>query len=65
MQDKLKRIKMETKEGPSRHFVFNYLMEDIVHERINAGKKLLESELAENFGVSRTPIREALIQIEA
>jgi DNA-binding GntR family transcriptional regulator len=51
------------KDSPSRDLIYQSLLEDIVHGRISAGKKLQEAELAESFGVSRTPIREALIQL--
>ena len=50
---------------PLRELIFNNLLEDIVHGRINPGEKLLEKELAKQFEVSRTPIREALLQLEA
>ena len=37
--------------------------EDIVAGRLAAGSRLDEVQLAERFGVSRTPIREALLQL--
>lgn len=40
------------------------LREDIVERRIGGGEKLLESDLARRFNVSRTPIREALHRLE-
>lgn len=39
------------------------LEDDIVAGRLRLGERLDETELAERFGVSRTPIREALIQL--
>lgn len=39
------------------------LENDIVEGRLRFGERLDETELAERFGVSRTPIREALIQL--
>ncbi len=36
---------------------------EIVDGRLAIGARLDETELAERFGVSRTPIREALLQL--
>jgi DNA-binding GntR family transcriptional regulator len=41
------------------------LADDIVHGRIAPGKPLDETRLAAIYGVSRTPIREAIRQLEA
>ncbi len=41
------------------------LEEEIVTGRLRAGDRLEEAALAERFGVSRTPIREALLQLSA
>lgn len=41
------------------------LADDIVHGRIAPGEPLDETRLAKAFGVSRTPIREAIRQLEA
>jgi DNA-binding GntR family transcriptional regulator len=41
------------------------LAEDIVHGRLAPGTPLEEIELARAFGVSRTPVREAIRQLEA
>ncbi|MFD2030796.1 GntR family transcriptional regulator [Ancylobacter dichloromethanicus] len=41
------------------------LEEDIVAGRLRPGQRLDEAGLAERFGVSRTPIREALIRLSA
>lgn len=41
------------------------LEDDIVAGRLTPGQRLDEVGLAERFGVSRTPIREALIQLSA
>ena len=52
------------KNGPLREVIFRTLVDDIIHGRINSGEKLLESELAKKFKVSRTPVREALHMLE-
>jgi DNA-binding GntR family transcriptional regulator len=41
------------------------LADDIVHGRIRPGQPLDETRLAQAFGVSRTPVREAIRQLEA
>ena len=51
---------------PLRDVVFNTLKDGILTGRLKPGERLLENQLAEELGVSRTPIREALrmLQIE-
>lgn len=49
---------------PRYQRVYTALRDDIVHGRIGVGEKLLESDLAKRFNVSRTPIREALHRLE-
>lgn len=52
-------------EKPSlRSVIYRELLGDILAGRISPGEKLREAELAERFHVSRTPIREALLQLE-
>ena len=50
--------------APLRTLVYDQLVDDITHGRINSGERLSEASLAQRFGVSQTPIREALIQLE-
>ncbi len=40
--------------------VYNILLDRIITRKIKPGEKLIEEELAENLGISRTPIREVL-----
>jgi len=40
--------------------VYNILLDRIITRKIKPGEKLIEEELAENLGISRTPVREAL-----
>jgi DNA-binding GntR family transcriptional regulator len=42
-----------------------HLGDDIIHARLAPGVRLDEQELARRFGVSRTPVREALRQLVA
>ncbi len=44
--------------------IYKKLLNSIVQGRINAGEKLNEMQLAKEFSVSRTPIREALLRLE-
>lgn len=44
--------------------VFQYIREGIIEGRYQTGDSLVETKLAEELGVSRTPIREALKQLE-
>jgi DNA-binding GntR family transcriptional regulator len=55
---------MKTSDKPLREQIYHQLVEDIIRGRINAGEKILESDLAQRFKVSRTPAREALFQLE-
>lgn len=44
--------------------VFKYIRDGIIEGRYQSGDYLVETKLAEELGVSRTPIREALKQLE-
>lgn len=44
--------------------VFNRIQDDIINGRYEPGDSLVEMKLAEELGVSRTPIREAIRQLE-
>jgi DNA-binding GntR family transcriptional regulator len=44
--------------------IFNVIRDDILHGKYAEGEKLVEAKLAEELGVSRTPVREALKQLE-
>jgi DNA-binding GntR family transcriptional regulator len=45
--------------------VYEALREAIVAKRLLPGERLAEEQLAKRFGVSRTPVREALLRLEA
>jgi len=44
--------------------IFDKIREDILNDKYVAGDKIVEAKLAEELGVSRTPVREALKQLE-
>jgi DNA-binding GntR family transcriptional regulator len=44
--------------------IFDKIREDILNDKYHAGDKIVEAKLAEELGVSRTPVREALKQLE-
>ena len=49
---------------PLREVVFNTLRQAILKGELKPGERLMEIALAEKLGVSRTPVREALRQLE-
>lgn len=48
------------RRGPARLYIYASLRDQIVRAELRPGTRLSENELAEQLGVSRTPIREAL-----
>lgn len=44
--------------------IFEKIREDVLNGRYEPGEKIVEAKLAEELGVSRTPVREALKQLE-
>ena len=44
--------------------VYDWLYQQIVSEAIPTGERLVETEIAEALGVSRTPVREAIVALE-
>jgi DNA-binding GntR family transcriptional regulator len=49
---------------PLREVVFNTLREAIILGELRPGERLMEVQLAEQMGVSRTPVREAIRKLE-
>lgn len=49
---------------PLREIVFETLREAIINTVLKPGERLMEIQLAEEMGVSRTPVREAIRKLE-
>ena len=49
---------------PLRDVVFNTLRQAILRGELKPGERLMEVQLANKLGVSRTPIREAIRKLE-
>ena len=62
MQDQLKAVVDEYL--PLRDVVFQTLRQAILKGELEPGERLMEIQLAERLGVSRTPIREAIRKLE-
>lgn len=61
--DNLEKLHIENYK-PLREIVFEYLRQSIVEGKLEPGKRLMEIQMAEQLGVSRTPIREAIRKLE-
>lgn len=60
---KLLPVKLDTYK-PLREVVFETLREAIINGTLRPGERLMEIQLAEELGVSRTPVREAIRKLE-
>ncbi|HBI93820.1 MAG TPA: GntR family transcriptional regulator [Terrisporobacter glycolicus] len=61
--DSLTKLNLDNYK-PLRDVVFENLRTAILEGNLKAGKRLMEVQLAEQLGVSRTPIREAIRKLE-
>ncbi|MEV6425128.1 GntR family transcriptional regulator [Streptomyces sp. NPDC051662] len=52
------------KQPPAADRVYSHIKEAVLDRRFEGGTLLTEGELAEAVGVSRTPVREALLKLE-
>ena len=52
------------KPKPAFQIIYEYLLNEIISGKIKEGQRIVESELANMFGVSRSPVREALKLLE-
>ncbi|MDN5301580.1 MAG: hypothetical protein PWQ60_1094 [Thermoanaerobacteraceae bacterium] len=63
MVHKLSSVKLDNYK-PLRDVVFGALREAIITGELKPGERLMEVQLAEEMGVSRTPVREAIRKLE-
>lgn len=63
MDNALTPIKLDDYK-PLRELVFEAIREAIIDGRLKPGERLMEIQLAEDLGVSRTPVREAIRKLE-
>ncbi len=56
---------VEPTSAAAADVVYSALRDAIVTKRLQPGERLAEEQLAREFGVSRTPVREALLRLEA
>jgi DNA-binding GntR family transcriptional regulator len=63
MTERLIPVKLENYK-PLREIVFEHLREAIIKGRLRPGERLMEMQLADEMGVSRTPVREAIRKLE-
>jgi len=62
-EPKLLPIKLDNYK-PLREIVFETMREAIIQGSLEPGERLMEIQLAEEMGVSRTPVREAIRKLE-
>lgn len=63
MKGKVGNLKLENYK-PLRDIVFEHLREAILSGKLEPSTRLMEVQLAEELGVSRTPVREAIRKLE-
>lgn len=56
--------KMPLKQPPAADRVYTHVKQGVLERRYQGGTLLTEGELADEVGVSRTPVREALLRLE-
>ncbi|ATW26978.1 GntR family transcriptional regulator [Candidatus Formimonas warabiya] len=63
MRKRLLPVNLESYK-PLREIVFETIREAIISGHLKPGERLMEVQLAEEMGVSRTPVREAIRKLE-
>ncbi|MER6783450.1 GntR family transcriptional regulator [Streptomyces sp. NPDC000658] len=65
MQSSAPPAPVPVKQPPAADRVYAHVKQGVLDRRYEGGALLTEGELAEAVGVSRTPVREALLRLEA
>lgn len=63
MEKRLSPVQLENYK-PLREIVLEALKDAIVNGKLKPGERLMEQQVAEELGVSRTPVREAIRKLE-
>ena len=63
MRGKLAKVKLDDYK-PLREVIFTTLREAIIMGELKPGERLMEVQLSQKMGVSRTPVREAIRKLE-
>jgi len=63
LKDSLSKLNLDDYK-PLRDIVFENLRQAILEGKLEPGQRLMEVQLAEQLGVSRTPVREAIRKLE-
>ena len=58
-------MKVGLSRGALRHELVKQLLAEILQGKLPSGSRLIVLKLAERFGLSSTPVREALVELEA
>ncbi|MFU0833374.1 MAG: hypothetical protein ACFWUC_10640 [Oscillospiraceae bacterium] len=51
------------KNVPLSQQIYSILKNEILHHRFAPGERLVDTQIADRFGVSRTPVRDAMLQL--
>lgn len=58
------RVSADSSEGPAYVLVYNRLREEILDTTLKPGAAIFEQDLARRYGVSKSPIRDALLRLK-
>ncbi|MEY8739042.1 MFS transporter, partial [Bacillales bacterium AN1005] len=61
-KERKKRMLLQTQQLPNE--IFHYMVNQIINGELPQGSRIRESDYAEKFSVSRSPVREALYRLE-
>lgn len=50
---------------PLKEKAYNYILEEILDGKVNSNSSIVENDICDKLGISRTPVREAFKQLES